>query len=388
MKYPRKKLGEIFRLRGGKRLPVGEQLLKTPTIHPYIRGRDIRNGRVFLDEPVYVSDELFGRLKNYVVETNDVCITIVGNIGDVGLVPPQLNGANLTENAVRLTEPANDCDPIYAMYALLSDGPQSQMKLSAAGAAQSKLGLYKVQEIEIPYPPPLTQRRIAAILSAYDDLIENNNRRIRILEEMAQLLYREWFVHFRFPGHEGVKMVKGVPEGWSGRLDDALILQRGFDLPTKQRREGNVPVYAATGVVGAHNEVKVKGPSVVTGRSGSLGTVLYIHEDFWPLNTALWIKEFRRVTPIYAFYLLSSLDLTSFNSGAAVPTLNRNDIHGLPVVIPDRTVLEQFDTHVQPMFEMKRCLELKNANLRRTRDLLLPRLVSGEVDVERLEIGT
>jgi type I restriction enzyme S subunit len=99
------------------------------------------------------------------------------------------------------------------------------------------------------------------------------------------------------------------------------------------------------------------------------------------LNTTLWVKEFRRVTPIYAYYLLKDLDFSQFNSGAAVPTLNRNDVHGLPVIIPSKNILAKFDEFVLPIYEMRRNITTRNANLRRTRDLLLPRLVSGEVGV-------
>jgi type I restriction enzyme S subunit len=179
-----------------------------------------------------------------------------------------------------------------------------------------------------------------------------------------------------------------IPEGWEvGRLDDALLLQRGFDLPTQQRKEGNIPIYASTGVTGAHNEAKVKAPGVVTGRSGSLGTVIYIDEDFWPLNTTLWVKEFRRVTPLYAFYLLSDLKLEQYNSGAAVPTLNRNDIHGRQVVIPPPKTLEHLNVFVEPLLVLKKNLLKRSDNLRQTRDLLLPRLISGEINLEKIDIG-
>jgi type I restriction enzyme S subunit len=166
-----------------------------------------------------------------------------------------------------------------------------------------------------------------------------------------------------------------------GRLDDALLLQRGFDLPIKKRQRGTVPIYAATGLVGFHDEAKVNGPGVITGRSGSLGTVQFVDEDFWPLNTTLWVKEFRRVTPLYAFYLLEDLELEAFNSGAAVPTLNRNDVHGLSVVLPPTTVLEHFEYHVAPLYGLKQCLGERINNLRSTRDLLLPKLISGEIEV-------
>ena len=263
---------------------------------------------------------------------------------------------------------------------------------NAAGAVPG-LNRNALHLLPVKCPPLPTQRKIAAILSAYDDLIENNTRRIEILQEMARSLYREWFVNFHFPGHEQVKMVDSelglIPEGWEfGRLDDALILQRGFDLPTKQRKEGSIPIYASTGITGTHNEAKVKAPGVVTGRSGSLGTVIYVDEDFWPLNTTLWVKEFRRVTPLYAFYLLSDLKLEQYNSGAAVPTLNRNDIHGLPVVLPPQRILEQFNQFVEPLLVLKKNLIKRNDNLRPTRNLLLPKLISGEIDVENLDINT
>ena len=233
-------------------------------------------------------------------------------------------------------------------------------------------------------PSVPVQRRIAGILSAYDELMENGQRRIRILEEMARALYREWFVHFRFPGHEKAARVDSrlgdIPEGReAGRLDDVLVLQRGFDLPKADRMEGTIPIFAATGVTGFHNEAKVKPPGVVTGRSGTIGDVIYVQEDFWPLNTALWVKEFPKSEPLYAYFVLSSLDLKQFNSGAAVPTLNRNDIHGLDVLIPPPPLQKRFQQIAGAMLAQIRTLELKTENLRRTRDLLLPRLLSGQV---------
>jgi type I restriction enzyme S subunit len=286
----------------------------------------------------------------------------------------------------------SDC-VLPQFYAYLFRTSLIRQALSAYGSGTniSNLNQEILSNLQVPLPPLQVQKRIVGVLSVYDDLIENNTQRIKILEEMAQELYREWFVKFRFPGHETVKMVESelemVPEGWEvGTLKDALILQRGFDLPTKKREEGNIPIYAATGIVGTHNEAKVKSPCVVTGRSGSIGTVIYVDEDFWPLNTTLWVKDFRRATPIYAFYLLKGLDLSSFNSGAAVPTLNRNDIHGLPVILPSFELLKRFNQYIIPIFSQKKILKEKNANLRRTRDLLLPKLISGNQNVESLDI--
>lgn len=250
---------------------------------------------------------------------------------------------------------------------------------AAYGAAIQNINTDILRSFEVNLPPLSTQTRIASILSTYDDLIENNTRRITVLEEITRRLYEEWFVHFRFPGHKG----NGQPnDDWSkGTLQDVVVLQRGFDLPKKMRKSGDHPLFGATGQTGTHFEAKACGPGIVTGRSGSLGTVSYINTDFWPLNTTLWGKEFPLGSPYFAFFLLQSIDLKSFNAGAAVPTLNRNDIHGLPFNLPPNDLVQKFDEIVKPMFELKFLLEQKITNLRTQRDLLLPKLISSEIDV-------
>ena len=114
-------------------------------------------------------------------------------------------------------------------------------------------------------------------------------------------------------------------------LSDFITLQRGFDLPTARRKEGDVPVIASTGIAGYHKEAKVRGPGVVIGRSGSIGGGQYTADDFWPLNTTLWVKDFKGNNPRFTFYLLKGIDFTRFNAGAGVPTLNRNHIASLRV---------------------------------------------------------
>ena len=241
--YATVRICDIAEVKGGKRMPPNASLVTTRTNHPYIRGRDIRDGKISVDELLYVRDEDFEQIRRYTVNNGDVCITIVGNIGDVGITPPQLHGASLTENAVKLVNLHEDFNPGFITYALLTPDAQSQMKLSAAGAAQAKLGIYKVNEIRITAPPLAIQQRIAGILSTYDDLIENSQRRIKILETMARGLYREWFVHFRFPGHEDHPRASStlgeIPEGWEVKKlgDISSYINRGI-TPTYDD-EGN-----------------------------------------------------------------------------------------------------------------------------------------------------
>ena len=240
----------------------------------------------------------------------------------------------------------------------------------------------KLLSLDFDVPPVAEQTRIADILSTYDNLIENNLRRMALLEASARLLYREWFVRLRFPGYEHTPIVDGVPQGWErAPLESALVLQRGFDLPTQDRKEGDVPIYGSTGILGYHDKAKAVGPGVVTGRSGTLGEVQYVAEDYWPLNTALWVKEFKRVTPLFALFLLREMDLKQFNGGSSVPTLDRKSVHRVEILIPSALMLRSFDEFVSDVFTQIKNLNVQNQKLRAARDLLLPRLMSGELAV-------
>ena len=357
-----------------------------PTPFKMIRTTNVRNGFIDTEDVRYVTEETYKRwTRRLVPKRGDVILTREAPLGDVGKIRTD-DLIFLGQRLYHFRPDPKKLDSDFLLYALMAPDLQGQIRAFGSGSTVEHMRLGDIPSLEINVPPLSVQRRIAGILSAYDDLIENNQRRIKILEEMARSLYREWFVHFRFPGHDKVKMVPSllgpIPQGWElGRLDDIIVLQRGFDLPKAERFDGSIPIYAATGVVGFHNEAKVKAPGIVTGRSGTIGDVLYVQEDFWPLNTALWVKEFPKSEPLYAYYVLSSLDLRQFNSGAAVPTLNRNDIHGLDALIPPRSLQRNFQEIAGAMLGQLRTLKLEIQNLRRTRDLLLPRLLSGSLRI-------
>jgi type I restriction enzyme S subunit len=239
-----------------------------------------------------------------------------------------------------------------------------------------------LKNITVDYPSIITQQKIADILSKYDDLIENNRRRIELLERSARLLYKEWFVRLRFPGHEHTPIIDGIPEGWERlKLGEVLTLQRGFDLPSAKRTHGQYPIFASTGINGYHEKAKVQAPGIVTGRSGSLGKVMYIAEDFWPLNTTLYVKDFIKVDAVFALHLLENLHLEQYNAGAAVPTLNRNDIHKIKVLCPSCTLKSLFLAFANPIYTQIHFLDRYNQKLKQARDILLPKLMNGEIEV-------
>lgn len=273
--------------------------------------------------------------------------------------------------------------PRFLFYALKARKDHIRDLATDASHGTKKLETDQLKAVVIKVPETVEEQgKVTSILSAYDDLIENNRRRIGLLEQAARLLYREWFVHLRFPGHETAKIVNGLPEGWSRCIvEDLLVLQRGFDLPVGDRKEGEVPVYGSTGIVGYHNEPKVPAPAIITGRSGSLGQVAISDTPCWPLNTALWVKELKGIPATLGYFLLVSLELEKYNGGASVPTLDRKVVHRLPAVRPSSEVVEQFDAIASKSFQTIAKLRTHNQQLTRARDLLLPRLMDGRIPV-------
>jgi len=391
MTHKRARLGGVCEIKGGKRLPAGHSFADTPTAHPYIRGRDIKGGRITIDAPVYVTDDTALQISRYTVTTGDALLTIVGNIGDVAIVPDWLDGANLTENAARLRAKAG-FDQHYLGLALQAPDARQQMERSAAGAAQAKLGLYKIAEIEVWAPPLPTQRRIAGILSAYDDLIENNTKRIKILEEMARALYREWFVHFRFPGHEKVRLVDSplgqIPEAWEASPLKPLVL-----------RIKNKPVYkeADVGVAGdvivvdqsrsellgfhdgaATHQASPKDPMVLFGDHTCKMQLMVQRFSTGPNVVTFRAKVIRPLT--WLFFTVQDLVETKEYKR------HWSELMGKSVAIPTAALCDDFAAAVTPFLELTEVLKAQSRTLFDTRDLLLPRLISGEIDVDNLDL--
>jgi type I restriction enzyme S subunit len=352
--------------------------------YPFVQTGDIKAAGLRLFSYTQTYSEA-GLAQSRMWPAGTLCITIAANICDTAILGIP---ACFPDSIVGFKAKPGIADAVFVKYAL--DHAKQRFAGISKGATQDNLSLEKMLSQRLPVPPFATQRRIASILGAYDDLIEVNRRRIALLEEMARRLFEEWFVHFRFPGHEGVRMVETpegpLPEGWRMvRLDDMLVLQRGFDLPTTARKPGPFPVLGATGSHGTHDEAKVNAPCVTTGRSGSLGVVSLTFRDCWPLNTTLYVREFRRATPAYALFLLRHLQLQTHGGGAAVPTLNRNHLHGLRVPGPPAALIKQFDQHALRWLQLANTLERQQAALAASRDLLLPRLISGDLSVAAAE---
>ena len=193
-----------------------------------------------------------------------------------------------------------------------------------SGSTRTKLNQSELRRIKILIPTSkVEQQKIASILSGVDALIESTQKVIEKTERLKKGLMQKLFTH----GIDKTSIILS-------RLDSIIFLQRGHDLPNYKRRIGKIPVIGSNGIVGYHNESKSNGPGVLIGRSGTLGKVYYVEEDYWPLNTSLYVKEFYSSFPKFVFYLLQNLDYEKFNAGTSVPTLNRNYLHPFKLKIP------------------------------------------------------
>lgn len=352
---------------------------------PYFLG--IKNitedGRLDFEDCRYVSETEFPKWTRRVQPAaGDVVFTYEATLHRYALIPEGFRGC-LGRRVALVRPDTAKVDSRFLLYYFLSRGWREVVESNViSGATVDRIPLERFPQFPAALPPLPAQQRAAEMLSAYDNLIDNNRRRIKLLEDSARLVFDEWFVRLRFPGHESNTIANRIPSGWSKLpLDDVLILQRGFDLPSQDREAGDIPIYGSTGIVGYHNKAKVTGPGIATGRSGTLGEVHFVAADFWPLNTALWVKEFKRVTPLFALHLLRGMNLSQYNGGVSVPTLDRKVVHKAEMVLPPVALMARFDEVAKDVRQQIDTLTAMNDKLRTARDLLLPRLMSGELIV-------
>ena len=230
-------------------------------------------------------------------------------------------------------------DPEFFFYRL-SD---FNIAATATGTALPYLTISALAQERFAIPPIPVQRRIASVLSAYDKLIKNNQRRIQILETMARALYREWFVEFRFPGHEKIPRVASavgdIPQGWeTKKLGDIIELKYGKALKKTNRCDGECPIFGSSGIVGYHDKSLVKGPGIIVGRKGNVGSVFWSDEDFFVIDTAYFVTS--SVPLRFLFYDLQTKNF--INNDAAVPGLNRYQAYALEILAPPPDLIERF----------------------------------------------
>lgn len=320
---------------------------------------------------------------DYVLNEGDLIVAMTeqgpGLLGSSALIPE--SGKYLHNQRIGLIQDIEDTvfDKHFLYYLFNTRQVRAQISGSASGTKVKHTAPERIYRVKVSIPSDVVvQRRIADILSAYDDLIENNRRRMELLEESARLLYREWFVRLRFPGHEHTPITNGLPQGWEKKpLGDSVVLNYGKSLKADDRVEGQFPVYGSSGIVGTHEKALAEGPGIIVGRKGNVGSVYWCSSHFYAIDTVYFVTG--KLCTLYLFYALQNMHFIS--TDVAVPGLNRDFAYSRELTLPPKTILDVFLDAVGPLHEQIEKLIEMNQKLREARDLLLPRLMSGEVAV-------
>lgn len=404
MSWKKVHIADICEIKSGKRIPKGFDFSPITTDYRYIRARDIKKGKVDSSDLGYISKEVKDKIARYIVQEDDIVVSIAGTIGEVGYVPSELDGVNLTENAVRLTNFTEGVFSKFVLYWLMTEWSYEYMNGVAAGSAQPKLGIYKIEQIPISLPSFEIQHRIADILSAYDDLIENNRKQIKLLEEAAQRLYKEWFVDLRFPGYEHTKITDGVPEGWEKcSLGDVIEFDPKVQL-TKDQMKQFVPMSALNT---SSMVLDMAEFSETTSNSGSKfqngdtllaritpclenGKTAFVHgiqsSEGAVGSTEYIVMRSKRLNP-YMVYLHARTDgfrqsaINSMSGSDGRQRVKADKLKALSYLLPPATVVNQFGQFAAPIFELLFDLNEQIFQATQARDRLLPKLMNGEVEV-------
>ncbi len=280
-------------------------------------------------------------------------------------------------------------DSKYLFYLLKTDYIKKSMVSSMVGATgRQRVNNDIFGQIEIVVPNIEKQKKIGRTLFLYDDLIENNQKQIKLLEEAAQRLYKEWFVDLRFPGHENTKIVDGVPEGWRiSSIYDVFDIKYGKNLPTsKITKAGQYPVYGASGVIGYYNEKNCDDyATLVTSRGNGSGDVFRTHhKQSYVTNNSFIARRNDKNSFIeneFTFQLFSNTDFKKLCTGSAQPQLTNTSIQKIKILLPNRQLIEKYQRCTIEMSEKQEALYQEQRALTQARNRLLPKLMNGTVEV-------
>lgn len=382
MKSNKIRLGEQCVVTSSKRFHLSERITQGV---PFYCSKEII--KKFNGEDVtecdYISEDLYKKVSNEfgVPKENDLLITTRGTIGIPYLYKRTDRFYFADGNLTWIKDFDSNLYSKFLYYWFQSYEGRKKFEALAKGTAQKAVPISGIKTLEIELPSLKDQKRIADILSAYDDLIENNQKQIKLLEEAAQRIYKEWFVDLRFPGHENTKIVDGVPEGWSrGLLKELISVNYGKDHK-KAPDDGNIPVYGSGGLMRKCNKSLFSGEAVLIPRKGSLNNIMYVDETFWTVDTMFYATMKQPHTAVFVYFFVKAFDMYSMNIGAAVPSMTTKILGAMDVVIPDKETLEKFDKLTKTYFNKIKTLQGQNERLKIARDLLLAKLMSGEVEV-------
>jgi len=371
-----------------------------------VTAKVVKGGQIH-DEPAeYIAADFYDEwMRRGLPQKLDVLLTTEAPLGEVAILRDDVRIA-LAQRIILLRAKPGLLDPLYLFYALQSDFGQGELKARASGTTVLGIKQSELRKVRVPVFPLPVQQRIAGILSAYDELIENNQRRIRILEDMARSLYREWFIHFRYPGHESVPLVDSplgqIPQGWEvKKLGDIAVVNRTqinaknapgelhyIDIASVSPGQIDyVTTYAFADAPGRARRVVQHGDVLWSCvRPNRRSHALVMHPETNTIASTGFAVLTAKAVPYTFLYCATTTDdfvshLTNNASGAAYPAVTATTFEKAELLVPSSVLLERFGEATIAMAEQAHTLQRQTTNLRCTRDLLLPRLLSGQIEV-------
>jgi len=337
----------------------------------FLRITDIASGRLKWNTVPYCEISENDR-KKYKLNSGDIVIARTGaTTGATYTINPRdPEDVVFASYLIRYRINPSIADPFFIDFCLRSSAWKSYVEGISGGSAQPGANAKQLATFEILLPPLPEQKAIASVLSSLDDKIDLLHRQNKTLEAMAETLFRQWFI-------------EEAQEDWEeGKLGDLVNFNYGKTLRDHERSGSGYPVIGSSGIVGFHKDFLVEAPGIVTGRKGTLGVINYLFDNFFPIDTTFYITSQTKSEGLfYEYFLLKSVVLGEMNSDSAVPGLNRNAAHGIPVIIPPDELVQKFNNLCKFNFLKIKINRNQIQTLEKLRDTLLPKLMSGEVRV-------
>jgi type I restriction enzyme S subunit len=413
MSWPRVTIGSIkaearHSLVGG---PFGSELITRDYVEdgvPIIRGSNLPDDRCFDDsEFVFVREEKADQLLANNAHPGDLVFTQRGTLGQVGLIPvgSRFSRYLISQSQMKLSVNPAKADAKFVYYYFRHPDTVQNIKNHAITSGVPHINLGLLREFEMPLPPMNAQRKIVSTLSAYDDLIENNRRRMALLEQAAHHLYEEWFVRLRFPGHQGAQTSNGVPNGWERKPLSELCerIDYGYTASAEQEEIGpkflritdivpDVIDWSAVPHCLIDDErlerFRLVEGDIVIARTGTVGYAKRLHKRHPDAVFASYLVRLRLKPEVDNIMVGVFVESDAYKGyvqsrvgGAAQPNANARVLAGAEMLVPPPRMQHDFHGFVEPLVDEREVLQLQNQKLRAARDLLLPRLMSGEIAV-------
>jgi type I restriction enzyme S subunit len=359
---------------------------------PVIRGNNLSMGdEKFIDDGfVFITEDKARELKNCNAKSDDIVFTAAGTLGQVGLIPKtsRFRSYIISNKQIRLRLDTNQAFPPFVYYFLSSPDMRAFIASQNKGSSVPLLTLGIVRNLKILLPSPPIQKKIVAILSAYDELIENNKRRIALLEKMAEEIYREWFVRLRFPGHRGVKFEKGFPADWDIKRVREVVVRKNFGRIYREAElfnDGQIVVIDQSradclGFYDGEPQHVASPDSPIILFGDHTCKMVLMTKPFSLAENVIPFKPKPEVSPYFLFHLVKDLARTTEYKRHWTDLTNRE------ILIPEEDLQIEFENTVKRNHEQIELLQQAIRKAEKIRNLLLPRLISGKLSVENLDI--